>query len=80
MGGCVSRQTAHGNACPSGPLLHVQLAGSFPEAKPGAGSGRGATIGGEDLIADPATGKVCAHSYLSGQMVTDLSMVRLYSR
>jgi hypothetical protein len=67
----------HGHACPSGPLLHVQLAGSFPEASPAPGTG--STVGGEDLIADPATGKVCAHSYLSGQMVTDVSMVRLYS-
>ncbi|WP_151084020.1 hypothetical protein [Nocardioides cynanchi] len=69
----------HGHACPPGRLLDVRLVGTFPHASPAPGSGSNAVVGGEDLIADPATGTVCAHSYLAGRIITDLSMVRLYS-
>jgi hypothetical protein len=68
----------HGDACPAGRLIHVRLVGSFPQAA--SGDVPDATIGGEDLVADPATGRVCARSYLAGRIVTDLSMVPLFAR
>ena len=67
----------HGHACPPGELIQVRLVGTFPRAHPEASLG---PVGGEDLVADPATGRVCARSWLDGRIVTDLSMVRLFTR
>jgi hypothetical protein len=71
----------HGHACPPGTLLHIRLVGSFPRTPRLTlpGSDVTADVHGEDLVADPATGQVCAHSYLTGRIVTDLAMVKLYS-
>jgi hypothetical protein len=67
----------HGHACPPGELIHVRLVGTFPRAHLEGSDGQ---VGGEDLVADPATGRVCAHSWLDARIVTDLSMVRLFNR
>jgi hypothetical protein len=70
----------HRSDCPSGPLLHIQLIGSFPRATPGPGNGSDAPVSGEDVLADPVTGKVCAHSYLFGRILAPVAMTRLFSR
>jgi hypothetical protein len=72
----------HGHACPAGRLLHIRLVGSFPHTPEVhiEGSDVTAAVHGEDLVAVASSGRVCAHSYLTGNIVTDLSAVRLFSR
>ena len=61
--------------CTSGRLLHIILAGQFPNAEQSSST----PVSGQQLTVDATTGRVCEAHYLTGQIIVDPGSVLLFT-